>query len=522
VAAEPEARARGIHHVTLISADVQANVDFYVGFLGLRLVKRTGGYEDPRQLHLFYGDVAATPGSLITFLMWQGGSSGRPGEGQIGEIALAIDPASIGFWLERALSHQVRIEGTAQIFGEPALRLRDPDGVFVTLVGAVLPALEMPPGDIPPQHAIRRIRGVTLLSGTPEESVGFLTQRFGWRETAREAGTVRLVSEIGDALDIRDASGFWPAAPGAGTVDHVALRAADADEVTAREAELRRLNSSLTTLHDRQYFTSLYVREPGGILIEMASDGPGFTLDEPLETLGTKLFMPPDAVSDAADIAVMLPQFGLPGAPRIVYRDLTHRHRIHVPDDPDGTTMLLLHGTGGDETDLMPLAHRAAPHATLLGLRGRSTEDGTQRWFRMPTADGFNQKDIIFEAGALDAFIAEAVPAYGIDPARLVALGYSNGANLLAATLAIHPGTIRRAVLLRPAQVLTSPPVADLSGTAVLIVLGADDPYRAEGLALTEDLRRMGAEVTLTEIDAGHALADADRAAISAWLAANL
>src|SRR5690606_41463967 len=114
----------GIHHVTLITDDVQTNVDFYTGFLGLRLVKRTGGYEDARQLHLFYGDYAATPGSLITFLMWHGGSRGQAGAGQVSVLALAIAPGSIGYWLEGAPTHGVQVEGTGQAFGEQVLRLR--------------------------------------------------------------------------------------------------------------------------------------------------------------------------------------------------------------------------------------------------------------------------------------------------------------------------------------------------------------------------------------------------------------
>jgi phospholipase/carboxylesterase len=337
----------GIHHVTLITGDVQANVDFYVGFLGLRLVKRTGGYEDARQLHLFYGDYAASPGSLITFLVWQGGSSGQAGAGQVSELSLAIPQGSIGYWLERALTHQVKVEGTAQEFGETVLRLRDPDGVVLKLVSANLPALAMPETNIPAEHAIRRIRGVTLLSEVQEETTAFLTRNFGFRTGPVEGPIQRLVSDVGDVLDIRDAAGFWPGAPGIGTADHVAVRAKDEAEVEAVERELRKLNSSLTNLHDRQYFTSLYVREPGSVLIEMASDGPGFTLDETLEKLGHTLFMPPDT-PDPEALKVMLPQFGLPGDERVVYRDLIYKHRFFTPENPDGTTIALLHGTGGN------------------------------------------------------------------------------------------------------------------------------------------------------------------------------
>jgi len=509
----------GIHHVTLITADVQANVDFYVGFLGLRLVKQTGGYEDARQLHLFYGDYAATPGSLITFLVWQGGSSGQAGAGQVSELALAIAPGSLGYWLERALRHQVKVEGTSSEFGEPILRLRDPDGVVIKLVGADVPVLTMPEGDIPAEHAVRRIRGVTLLSEVPEETVAFLTRYFGFRSGPTEGTTQRLVSDIGDSLDIRDASGFWPGAPGAGTADHVAVRAVDATEVEAVEAALRQRNSSITNIHDRNYFTSLYVREPGGTLIEMASDGPGFTLDETLERLGETLFVPPDVQSEADDIKVMLPQFGLPGEDRVVYRDLIYPHRFFTPEAPDGRTIVLFHGTGGSETDLMPLAHRAAPSATLLGLRGRATEDGTRRWFRGLTPTLFDQKDIRFEAQAMAAFMEEVQLAYGIASDRFVGLGYSNGASFLAATMLLQPDLpIRRAILLRPVPVLDTVPDADLTGNEVLILAGERDAYRGRSEDLATILRDAGATVTLEVLPGGHEIGPRDAEAIAGWL----
>lgn len=508
----------GIHHVTLITANVQANVDFYAGFLGLRLVKRTGGYEDPRQLHLFYGDYHAQPGSLLTFLVWEGGSAGQAGAGQVSEVALAIAPGSIGFWLERALRHQVRMEGTAQEFGETLLRLRDPDGVVIKLVGANLPALTMPESDVPPEHAIRRIRGVTLLSEVQEESMGFLRDHFGFRPQGVEGKTQRMVSDIGDVLDISDAAGFWQGAPGTGTADHVALRAPDEAAVAAVEKKLWQRNWGLTNRHDRHYFTSLYMREPGGVLIELASDGPGFAIDEPLETLGTKLFVPPDA-ADPDAIRVMLPQFGLPGAERVIYRDLIYEHRFFTPERPDGTTLVLLHGTGGDETDLLPLGHRAAPGATLLGLRGRSTEDGTRRWFRALGPTIFDQKDIKFESGALAAFMGDARGAYGLDAETMVGLGYSNGANLLAAALLLEPELgLKRVVLLRPVPVLSDVPAADLRGRKVLIVAGARDAYRDKSAALAEILRDAGAEVTLEVVDGAHELSEADARVVGEWL----
>jgi len=509
----------GLHHVTLITRKVQPNIDFYLGFLGLRLVKRTGGYEDARQLHLFYGDEMGSPGSLVTFLVWEDGSPGRAGHGQVSEIAFAVAPGAIGFWLERALRFGIAIEGPSQEFGETVLRLRDPDGFVVKLVGSALSGAGWSAVDIPPEHRVHRLRGVTLLSATTEETVHFLVAQTGFAREAREGGTERLRSDSGDCLDIRDAGGFWPGIPGTGTADHVAVRVADAERLTGVERDLSRLNSSPTTLHDRQYFVSLYVREPGGTLIEFATDGPGFTLDEPVESLGTRLFVPPDSQAEADDIRVVLPQFGLPGAERVIYRDLPFVHRFHQPAEPDGSVIVLLHGSGGNESDLMPLARRIAPRATLLGLRGRSTEEGTARWFRRNAERSFDQDDIRFEAGALAAFMEEARTAYGLDPDRLAFLGYSNGANLLAAAMLLHPELALRAMLLRPAAVLEQPPAAALPGVSVLMLTGTEDPYRDLAAPLETALRQAGAAVEAQALPAGHMLTAQDADLAARWLA---
>ncbi len=512
---------RGIHHITMITRKVQANVDFYVGFLGLRLVKRTGGYEDAGQLHLFYGDRSGSPGSLITFLVWEDGSPGRAGHGQVGEIALAVDPASMGFWLERALRFQVAASGPASEFGEPVLRLRDPDGIIVKLVGSSLPAANAWTAEsIPPEYAIRRIRGATILTETPEETQTFIERHAGFKRANQEGTLARLVSASGDTLDIRDAHGFWPGTPGTGIADHIAFRTADLAELRKLEQAFARLNSSPTNLHDRKYFSSLYGREPGGSLFEFATDGPGFTVDEPLESLGSRLFVPPHEADRAVDIEVLLPQFALPGEARVIYRELPFIHRFNTPKDPDGSTIVLLHGTGGNETDLMPFARRMAPRAILLGLRGRSTEEGILRWFRRLSPTRFDQDDIRFEAEALAAFIAEAGRAYRLSPDKTIFVGYSNGANLLGAMMLLHPGVVRRAILLRPAMVLEEAPRANLSGVRLLMLSGRDDPYRALGEALEQALRSAGAEIDTHIVEAGHDLNETDRKTSIEWLRA--
>ncbi len=503
----------GIHHVTAITGQVQANVDFYMGFLGLRLVKQTAGFADGAQLHLFYGDAEGSPGSVVSFLVWEAGARGRTGHGQPSEIALAVPPASIGEWLARALAAQVPVQGPGREFGEPVLRLKDPDGIIVKLVGVDLRAAAPLADPIAPT----RLRAVTLLSAEAEASAAFLAH-FGYRETAREGALRRLVSAT-DAMDLRDAAGYVPAIPGTGMIDHVAFRAADVAAVQDRRKALARA-AGLTEVHDRRYFLSLYARDPGGLLIEYASDGPGFTVDEPKEMLGERLFFPPHDAARADELRVMLPQFARPGAERMPMRDLPFIHRIHTPKDPDGSALIHLHGTGGNETDLMPLARRIAPRATLLGVRGRSTEEGINRWFRRYDAVTYDQADIRAEAGAFAGFIADAVRGYGLDPDRLIFLGYSNGANLLGAVMLLHPGAVRRAILLRGIAALDDPPAPDLSGADVLLISGAQDPFARMAPALEAALRAGGAALDARVLDAGHDLVEADREAARDWLAA--
>ncbi|MFD1328752.1 VOC family protein [Mycoplana ramosa] len=502
----------GIHHITAITRKIQANVDFYVGILGLRLVKRTAGFEDADQLHLFYGDGNGAPGTLITFLAWEDGSPGRVGIGQPAEIALSIRPEAIGFWLTRALTLNIQMSGPTQEFGEPVLRLKDPDGIIVKLVGEAAVAGTDPwtATGIPAADAIQRIRGATIFSDQPQATADFVVRHFGFRLVAESAGIRRLAGDAADVLDIRDAGGFWTSAPGTGTIDHVALRAPDRAAVERVAASLRAEQAGATNMHDRTYFYSLYVREPGGALFEYATDEPGMLVDETPEALGSKLFVPGHVLADPDDVRARLPQFSLPGEERMTERDLPFIHRVHRPEKSDGTALVLLHGTGGNETSLLPFGARVAPNATLVSLRGRSMDEGYPRFFRRITAVTFDQEEIGSEAAALAAFIDEANAAYGLSPDKTVFLGYSNGANMLGALMFLHPGIVRNAVLLRAMNVLENVPMADLSGTNVLMVTGQSDPYGPYAADMEAFLERAGASVENRTLPAGHDIGAAD------------
>ncbi|OJF97849.1 VOC family protein [Pararhizobium antarcticum] len=511
----------GIHHITLITRKVQLNVDFYAGFLGLRLVKRTAGYEDAAQLHLFYGDALGAPGSLVSFLVWEDGAPGRVGHGQPSEIAFAIAPASIGFWLTRALQQQIAMSGPTQEFGEPVLRLKDPDGVIVKLVGSNDLGATAPwtTPDIPAEDAIRRLRGATVLTEKPQETAAFLETHFGFSQTAATDSIRRLTSASRDIIDVRDAGGFWTAAPGTGTIDHIALRAEDETAVRAVHRALDAAGSGEISAHDRKYFYSLYVREPGGSLFELATDVPGMLIDEAEGTLGTELFIPPHFQSDRSDIRVALPQFSMPGEPRMTARDLPFIHRLQQPENPDGTTLVLLHGTGGNETSLLQLGNQIAPNATLLSLRGRSLDEGFPRFFRRLTNLSFDQAEIISEAEAFAAFVEGAVEGYGIDLSKTLFVGYSNGANMLGAVMLLHPGLIRQAALFRAMNVLETIPGGDLTGTKVLMTTGAQDPYAPYTPALEKNLINGHAAVENTLLNTGHELSLQDVSVTKTWLA---
>lgn len=183
-----------------------------------------------------------------------------------------------------------------------------------------------------------------------------------------------------------------------------------------------------------------------------------------------------------------------------------------------GLTLLLLHGTGGDETQLLPLARHVAPGASLLGVRGRSLDEGFPRFFRRFSAVRYDQDQILSEAAALADFVAGAARAYALDPAQVVALGYSNGANMALATLALQPQALAGAALLRPVMPLDDPPAADLRGRSVLVLGGAHDPYAAHAAGVVPYLEACGARVQAHVLNAGHDLGPEDPARLGAWL----
>ena len=510
----------GIHHTTGITGNAQANVDFYVGVLGLRLVKRTVSHNDSSVLHLFYGNGSGDPGTLLSFFVWQDTAKGRRGTGQASEIGLTVPRTSLGDWMQRFLSKGIPFTGPTRQGDRTLLSLADPDSLPLVLVGVD----DAPTGNpwdsstVPSAMQIRGIHHVTLLTEKPEETGAVLEKYLGFRAAGTEGvvAQYRSEAEIGNTIYVRDASGFWPSVGGVGTLDHVAFRTVAVDREIAILHAVQSDGLEVSEVREHGYFQSIYFREPGGSLFEVATDTPGLTIDESLAHLGEQLVLPPYFEDQRQDIEVTLPPVYLFEENRIMARDLNWIHR-YQPGTQTGT-LLLLHGTGGNETSLLALGRQVAPEWGLLSVRGRSLDEGSPRFFRRFSMTKYDQPHLAQEADALAEFVREAAEAYGFDPNKVVALGYSNGANIALASLTRNPDTYAGAVLLRPVLPFDAPPQVDLKGLPVLVTNGLYDSFLPYAEPVVPFLRKNEASVQEERFPVGHELTAEDIAVTTAWL----
>ncbi|MEM6795668.1 MAG: ring-cleaving dioxygenase [Acidobacteriota bacterium] len=312
----PERPLPGIHHVTAIASDPQRNLDFYGGLLGLRLVKKTVNFDAPDAYHLYYGDRQGQPGSILTFFPWPGARRGRAGAGQTVATAFSVPENSLGFWRQRLSDSGVRASDSER-FGEAALRFEDPDGMRLELIaGAGVGGSGDPWPAVPAEYAIRGFDAATLEVRHLEPTAAVL-DLLGFRLLEQDQERRRYAasgkSGAGARLDVLTApSGSPRALQGAGTVHHVALRVTDEDSQHRWREHLEKAGLHPTEVKDRNYFRSIYFREPGGVLFELATDPPGFTVDEPMETLGEALKLPAWLEASRSRLEHSLPPLGPP------------------------------------------------------------------------------------------------------------------------------------------------------------------------------------------------------------------
>ncbi|MFL6027479.1 MAG: ring-cleaving dioxygenase [Friedmanniella sp.] len=312
-------RPHGLHHVTAIATDPQANVDFYTQTLGLRLVKQTVNFDSPGSYHLYYGDESGSPSSLLTFFPWPGVPQGRHGAGMMTSTAFSVPGSSLGWWHERLKALEVDVDAPTSRDEEEVLTFRDPDGMVIDLVASDGDHRSGWDGvaDIPAEHAVRGLRAATLSERELDPSATMLTDLLGMRVESEDGDRTRFEMAVGGAGGIVDVhAGVRDRGRQAGgTVHHVAFRAPDLETMTLWQSELLSRGVAVTEILDRQYFKSIYFREPGGVLFEIATDAPGFATDEPLLELGRHLKLPPWLEPNREQIAAALPPLHLPPQP---------------------------------------------------------------------------------------------------------------------------------------------------------------------------------------------------------------
>jgi glyoxalase family protein len=296
---------RGLHHVTAIAKDPKKNVAFYTRVLGLRLVKQTVNFDDPGTYHLYFADGAGTPGSVLTFFPWPNVARGELGAGETKATMFAITERSVPFWLRRLSALRVEHDAPVQRFDETVIAVRDHDGMRLELVASArhegIGFAEVQGSDVPAEHALRGFAGVSLVLRSASKTIDLLTRTLGYAEVGNSDGITRLMARGTDAaqgavmgriIDVHEDQGAQRGRTGSGTVHHIAFRTKDDAEQRAWQDALAQRGLHATEILDRQYFHSIYVREPGGVLLEFATDAPGFAVDEPLATLGQELKLP--------------------------------------------------------------------------------------------------------------------------------------------------------------------------------------------------------------------------------------
>ena len=312
-----KSRVHGIHHVTVMAGDAQRNLDFYVGVMGLRLVKKSVNQDSPGTYHLFYADAVGTPGTDLTFFPWPDLPIGRRGAGQIVEVPFGVPTGSLTYWQERLAANGVAVAEVETRFGERTLPFEDPDGLHLALVetDAAREFVAWDESPVPVEHQLRGIHSVRIWERDLGATDALLTRVMGFAKLDVEGEWHRYGVEGGGSgrlVDIRIVSDGSRGVAGAGTVHHAAWRVGDDEEEMAVRSLIEQAGLRPTPPIDRFWFKSVYFREPGGVLFELATDGPGFDRDEEVEHLGEELILPPWLEGQRAAIENALPRLKIP------------------------------------------------------------------------------------------------------------------------------------------------------------------------------------------------------------------
>ena len=507
----------GIHHITAVTSSAAENLAFYEKILGLRLVKQTVNFDDPFTYHLYYGDANGSPGTILTFFPWENLPRGKPGAGMVTAITFAIPRTSIEFWTRRIGAQAIRVEKSDR-FGDPVLQFADPHGLPIELLATSdpPPTAHWPEGPIEKAHAVTGFHSATATVNALEENNNLLREVMGMtlheQENHRYRFRMTATEAPGHFLDVVYDPKAPLGRPGGGTVHHIAFRTENDASQLRWQSILRKSGVGVTDVRDRKYFRSIYFHIPAGVLFEIATDPPGFTIDESARELGSSLQLPEQYEPMRSEIEQRLPRL----------RSEPFRHLFEKGPDSadDDRTIVTLHGTGGNENDLIGIVREVNATSAILSPRGQVLENGMQRFFRRMAANVFDEDDVMRRANELSDFILASADKYDRNPDRLTALGYSNGANIAAAVILLRPEVFSCAVLIRPMLPLQNPPLTNLHGKQILVLKGKNDGIipSASTDRLVKTFQRAGADVKTREMNAGHEITARDLNEISQWL----
>ncbi len=502
----------GLHHVTAIASDPQANLDFYTQVLGLRFVKRTVNFDDPGTYHFYFGDDLGSPGTILTFFPWPRVGRGTAGAGEVTHTAFSIPADSLSFWEDRLVQKHIQFTRSPRRFNEEVLTFSDTSGMQIELVAHAEASAAHPPrfSDVPAVHAIRGFHGVTMLQLDATETAATLAV-MGFQQIAAEGNRLRFASPadpsaLGKAIDILVDPTANFGRSGAGSVHHIAFRAAN-DESQQEWRTTITEHLPATEVLDREYFHSIYFREPGGVLFELATDNPGFAIDEPLESLGERLCLPPWFEARRTGLEAALPRITLHKGPsETALPEDPHAngelYTAGTPLDQASAAVILLHGRGGPARDILTLSRALAPASLPIAFLAPQAEGFT--WYPNSfLVDRDQNQPYLDSALARVKSVVDLALDAGIPLDRIVIAGFSQGACLATEFIATHPA--RYAGLIAWTGGLIGPPgyelthTGDLAGTPALFASSDPDAWvpwpRVEESA--KIFTTMGAQVTL-------------------------
>ncbi|WP_102125015.1 VOC family protein [Deinococcus planocerae] len=504
---------QGLHHVTVMAQDPQRNIDFYSQTLGQRLVKVTVNFDDPGTYHFYYGDLTGQPGTIMTHFPWPGAKRGTRGNGEVVATAYSAPRESLDYWRGRLREHGFDPrQGTR--FGETVLTFEDPDGTWVELIFEDgQPVQPWPASPVPGEHALRGFHSVTAWVADTGAVRDLLVGQLGFSEAGSEPdaeGTRTRFRGSGEGVglfvDVVERPGKGRGNFGAGSIHHVALRTRNDAEQEAYLAGLTQAEYRPTPVQDRQYFHSIYFREPNGVLFEIATDAPGFPDDEPVEELGRHLklpawFEPRRATIEAHVPKIVSREYGV----TIGTRDLgatpqpapevdgVQVYTAGRPLEEARVAMVLLHGRGGTAPDILTLADEL--NLSAYAYLAPQAEGNT--WYPLSFLAPVerNQPHLDRALATVDGVLGE-LEARGIPPRNVVLGGFSQGA-CLALEYASRAGRRLGGVVALSGGLITLDQRGDLGGTPVFMGVAPDDAH----IPLTrfqesaEHLRGQGAEV---------------------------